>query len=230
MKKLFCFALATLMLLTALVACNNPKPIPDRDEAETGDTPKDETPGDEKPQPPSTDIPEQPPTDGDTVGSDFDGIYDPSTGHSTFDQDESEIHYVIEDLPTDSAKYIAIELYDAQKNELVARLCLTAEKNAEQLTQFETLWGAHLNEPIKQASSDKEYYVETRFRAVVYINGMYTQGAKGFRYLPDAAGALWSFASGQSDDAWQPMYFRGGEEVAAFVNQIMNQRIGIKFK
>ncbi len=211
MKKLLCFVLATITLLTLLTACNQEKPIPDRNEDQQGDT-----------QAPSSDS-----TDGGM--NDFDGIYDPSSGGSSFNQNESEIHYMIEDLPSDSAKYIAIELYDAQKNELVARLCLTAEKNAEQLTQFETLWSAHLSAPIKQASSDEEYYIETRFRAVVYINGMYTQGAKGFRYLPDAAGALWSFASGQSDDVWQPMFFRGGEEVAAFVNQIMTQRMGIKF-
>lgn len=211
MKKLLCFVLATLTLLTLLTACNQEKPIPDRNEDQQDDT--------------------QAPSSGSTDEGmhDFDGIYDPSSGGSSFNQDESEIHYVIENLPTDSAKYIAIELYDAQKNELVARLCLTAEKNAEQLTQFETLWSEHLSAPIKQASSDEEYYIETRFRAVVYINGIYTQGAKGFRYLPDAAGALWSFASGQSDDAWQPMFFRGGEELAAFVNQIMTQRMGIKF-
>lgn len=211
MKKSLCFLLATLTLLTLLTACNQEKPISDRNEDQQGDT--------------------QAPSSGNTDEgiNDFDGIYDPSTGDSTFDQDESKIHYVIEDLPSDSTKYIVIELYDAQKNELVARLCLTEEKNAEQLAQFETLWSAHLSAPIKQASSDEEYYVETRFRAVVYIKGMYTQGAKGFRYLPDAAGALWSFASGQSDDAWQPMFFRGGEEVAAYVNQIMTQQMGIKF-
>ena len=215
MKKSLCFLLATLTLLTLLTACNQEKPIPDRNEDQQGDT--------QAPSSGSTGT-------GESEGmNDFDGIYDPSSGGSSFNQNESEIHYVIEDLPTDSAKYIAIELYDAQKNELVARLCLTEEKNAEQLAQFETLWSAHLSAPIKQASSDEEYYVETRFRAVVYIKGMYTQGAKGFRYLPDAAGALWSFASGQSDDAWQPMFFRGGEEVAAYVNQIMTQRMGIIF-
>ncbi|MBQ7336924.1 MAG: hypothetical protein IJW40_00555 [Clostridia bacterium] len=175
--------------------------------------------------------------DGDTpsevsdVVTGFDnGVYDPENGESTFSQDVSEINFVIDEIPTNSSKYVVLEMWDMTTSEMVSRICLTVENHATEIAQIEMYWRDLFIYSDLLPASYEQCFAESRFRAVAYMNGLQGGLSRGFRYLPDGDLDLWAVASGQDTDPFNPMSFLEGETLAKYLNQIMTDRMGIVFR
>jgi len=127
-----------------------------------------------------------------------------------------------------SEKVVTIEVWDNSTDTVAARLRLEPDADTEIIAEIERLWieldnflhgDEYVNLPVEN------YFTETQYSVVVYLNGMSTCDGyyvnPAYHYKPDGNLNEWSYTEGPR----HVCQLDGAQDINAYINALLSERL-----